>query len=87
MELQTLLADEIARPQAMDAIRSMIERIDVHHGQERGKPNVILVGALAQILGFAQQTKTAASKGDGGRVLMAVGACKQRESLILPVRL
>ena len=75
MELQFLLADEAARTQAMDVIRSMIEKIEVHAGQEPGKPAVILVGALAQILAFTQQKTTAASSsGDGGRVLMVAGA-------------
>ncbi len=74
-KLQTLLTDETARPRAMDLIRSMIERIEVHAGQEPGKPAVILVGALAQILAFTQQKTTAASgSGDGGRVLMVAGA-------------
>ncbi len=73
-ELQSLLTDETARPQTMEIIRSMIERIEFHAGEERGKPNVILVGALAQILSFTQQSKTAASLGDDGRVLMVAGA-------------
>ena len=81
-ELQSLLTDETMRSQAMDVIRSMIERIEVHAGEERGKPDVILVGALAQILAFTQQnkqTKTAASgAGDDGRVLMVAGARYQR---------
>ncbi|MCK5275678.1 MAG: recombinase family protein, partial [Alphaproteobacteria bacterium] len=72
-ELQSLLTDETTRSQAMEVIRSMVERIEVHEGQERGKPDVILVGALAQILAFAQQSKTAASCRDGGRVLMVAG--------------
>jgi hypothetical protein len=74
-ELQTLITDETARPQAMDIIRSLIDHIEVHEGKERGKPNVILVGALAQILAFTQQNKTAASNGSDGRVLMVAGAC------------
>ncbi len=73
-DLQSMLTDETARPQAMEIIRSMIERIEVRAGQDRGKPDVILVGALAEILVFTQQTKTAASSGDGGRVLMVAGA-------------
>ncbi|MEE8261833.1 MAG: recombinase family protein [Gammaproteobacteria bacterium] len=77
-ELQSLLTDETARPQAMELIRSMIEHIEVHAGKERGKPDVILVGALAQILAFTQQNNTAASNGDGGRVLMVAGARNQR---------
>ena len=53
----------------------MIQRIEIHEGKERGKSDVILVGALAQILAFTQQTKTAASfTGDSGRVLMVAGA-------------
>ena len=78
-ELQSLLTDETARPQAMELIRSMIEHIEVHAGKERGKPDVILVGALAQILAFTQQNNTAASNGDGGRVLMVAGARNHRE--------
>ena len=75
MELRTLLEDETARPEAMDIIRTMIERIEVHQGPERGKPNVILVGALAQILGFSQQKTTAApGSGGDGMVLMVAGA-------------
>ena len=58
----------------MDIIRTMIDRIEVHTGQERGKPDVILVGALAQILTFTQQKQNAAYYGDGGRVLMVAGA-------------
>ncbi len=74
-ELQSLLMDETARPQAMDIIRSMIERIEVHAGAEHGKPDVVLVGALAQILAFTQQKTTAApGSGGGGRVLMVAGA-------------
>ena len=77
-ELQILLADETARPQAMDLIRSMIDHIEVHVGPERSKPDVILVGALAQILAFTQQNKTAASNGSDGRVLMVAGARNRR---------
>ena len=64
----------------MELIRSMIERIEVHAGRKRGRPDVIMVGALAQILAFTQQTKTAAScSGDDGRVLMVAGARNPRE--------
>ena len=73
-ELQDLLADENTRPQAMDCIRALIERIEVHPGKERGQCDVVLVGALAQILAFVQQRTTAASDGDGGTFLMVAGA-------------
>ena len=77
-ELQSLLSDENTRPEAMDLIRAMVDRIEVHEGPERGKPDVTLVGALAAILAFTQQDKTAAPCGDGGRVLMVAGARNQR---------
>lgn len=73
-ELHTLLADDTTRHQAMDIIRSLVDRIEVHPGEKRGKPEVILVGTLANILEYAcAQTKTAASMGDGGRVLVVAG--------------
>ena len=71
-----LLADETARPQAMDLIRSMIGHIEVHIGEKRSNPKVILVGALAQILAFTSKNNTPASKGSDGRVLMVAGARK-----------
>lgn len=74
LELQSLLTDETSRPRAMDLIRSLIDRIEVKEGDERNKPEVILVGALAHILGFSQQNNTAASLGDDGRVLLVAGA-------------
>jgi hypothetical protein len=40
----------------------------------RAWPLRIIVGALAQILAFAQQKATAASSGDGGTFLMVAGA-------------
>jgi hypothetical protein len=72
--LQTLLADETARPQAVEIIRSLIERIDVHPGAERGRCEVIIVGALAHILAFTQQQTTAVPGGDDGTFLMVAGA-------------
>ena len=74
IELQSLLTDETTRHQAMDIIRSMIDRIELHAGQERDKPDVILIGALAQILAFTQQKNTVASNGSDGRFLMVAGA-------------
>ncbi len=52
----------------------MIDHIEIHVGTDRGNPDVILVGALAQILAFTQQNRTAASNGSDGRVLMVAGA-------------
>ena len=71
--LQQALADEAIRPGVVDTIRSLIDRIEVHPGQMRGRCEVIVVGALAQVLAFAQQKTTAASSGDGGTFLMVAG--------------
>jgi len=72
-ELQSLLTDESSRPQAMELIRAMIDRIEVHKGEERDKPEVILIGALSEILAFTQGNTTAAPNDDSGRVLMVAG--------------
>ena len=74
-ELQTLLVSTETRTQAMESIRSLIERIEVFPGKTRGNPDVIVVGALAQILAFGQtKSSTAPSLEDDGRVLMVAGA-------------
>jgi hypothetical protein len=77
-ELKTLLMDESSRPQAMELIRSLIERIEVHKGEERGNPEVILIGALSEILAFTQSKTTASPNGDSGRGLRVAGARNQR---------
>ncbi len=73
IELQSLLTDEASRPQAMELIRAMIDRIEVHEGETRSKPEVILIGALSEILAFTQGNTTAAPIGDDGRNLMVAG--------------
>ncbi len=75
-ELAGLLTDEASRPQAMEIIRGLIERIEVAPGQARGKANVTLYGALASILDFALGATHAKATADGGlcRVLMVAGA-------------
>ena len=73
-ELRTLLVSTETRTQAMESIRSLIQRIEVFPGKRRGNPDVILVGALAQILAFGQtRTSTATSLEDDGRVLVVAG--------------
>lgn len=74
-EMNSLLTDDTMHRRAMDIIRSLVYRIEVHQGEKRGKPKVNLVGALESILEYAcVQTRTAASMGDGGRVLVVAGA-------------
>jgi site-specific DNA recombinase len=71
--LQEMLQDEMARPAVVEIVRSLIDRIEIHPGQRRGQCEILLVGALAQILAFAQQKSTAASSGNGGTYLMVAG--------------
>ena len=78
-ELQTFLADEMLRPEAMEIIRSLIDHIEVHDSGTRDQPDVILVGALAAILDYTHQNKTAALISEnGGRVLLVAGARNRR---------
>ena len=72
-ELPALLTDDATRPQAMDIIRSLIDRIEVAEGAERGKPDVILIGALAAILAFTQNDNAALISENGGRVFLVAG--------------
>jgi hypothetical protein len=76
--LQEMLQDEMARPGVVDVVRSLIDRVEIHSGQERGHCEIVLVGALAQILAFTQQKRTAASSGNGGTYLMVAGVRNQR---------
>ena len=64
---------DATRPQAMDIIRSLIDRIKVAEGEERGKLDVILVGALAAILAFTQKNTAALISENGGRVFLVAG--------------
>jgi site-specific DNA recombinase len=77
-ELPALLTDDATRPQAMDIIRSLIDRIKVAEGEERGKPDVILAGALAAILAFTQKNTGALISENGGRVFLVAGARNRR---------
>jgi site-specific DNA recombinase len=72
-ELKNILNDETTRPQAVDIIRSLIDHIEIIPGQKRGQCEIVVVGALAQFLAFAQQKATAASSGDDGTFLMVAG--------------
>jgi site-specific DNA recombinase len=77
-ELPVLLTDDATRPQAMDIIRSLIDRIEVAEGADRGKPDVVLIGALAAILAFTQNNTAALISENGGRVLFVAGARYRR---------
>ena len=72
-ELPALLTDDATRTQAMDIIRSLIDRVEVTAGVERGKPNVVLIGALAAILALTQNNNAALISENGGRILLVAG--------------
>ena len=71
-ELRVLLTDDATQPQAMDIIRSMIERVEVSEGVERSEPFGLSSWETLPILAYTQNN-TAASIGDDGRVLMVAG--------------
>ena len=63
-------------------IRSTIDRIVVHEAPKRGDPDVALVEMLvAQMIAYAQESKTAGSTGDGkvGGLDMVAGARNHRD--------
>src|SRR5262249_1431307 len=72
-KLQQALKHEATRPQVFETIRSLVDRIEALPGRARGHAEVTVVGALAQILAFAQQKTTAASTRGGGTSLMVAG--------------
>jgi site-specific DNA recombinase len=69
-QLARLLEDEDLRFEAMDAVRSLIDHIEVHPGNKRGECGLILVGALAGILSFATNKYTTRK---GGTNLLVAG--------------
>lgn len=72
--LQHLLTDESTRTEAMDIVRTLIERIEVRAGTKRGSCDVVLVGALAQMLEFACAERRHAVGGGLCRVSVVAGA-------------
>jgi hypothetical protein len=72
-ELQQVLSDETTRPEAVAIVRSLIGQIEVHPGRKRGHCELVIVGAFAQILAFAQKKRTAGPSRDGGTSLMVAG--------------
>ena len=75
-DLGFLMTNEASRPQAVEIIRSLVQRIEVAPGAKRGEAQVTLFGALASILDFAVGAQNAKATADGGfcRVLLVAGA-------------
>jgi site-specific DNA recombinase len=72
-KLQQALEHEATRPQVVGTIHSLVDRNEVLPGRARGRCEVTMVGALAQILAFAHQKTTAAFTRGGGTSLMVAG--------------
>jgi site-specific DNA recombinase len=71
-KLQALRHEE-TRPKVVETIRSLVDRIEVMPGLKRGRCEITIKGALAEILAFAHQKTTAAPKGGGGTSLLVAG--------------
>jgi site-specific DNA recombinase len=69
-DLAGLLCSEDTREEAMTAIRSLVDRIEVRAGTKRGETEVTLVGVLAGILALGTN-KNAAPEGGGTFLLVA----------------
>jgi site-specific DNA recombinase len=72
-KLQQALQHEATRPQVLETIRSLVDRIDVMPGHKRGHCEVTIVGALAQILAFAHEKTTGRLPGRRRYVLDGCG--------------
>ena len=72
-KLYQALQHEATRSQAVETIRSLVDRIEVSPSPEQSHCEVTIEGVLARILAFAHEKTTAASMGDGGTFLMVAG--------------
>ncbi len=73
-KIATLLAQEDTRADAMEAIRSLVDRIEVCAGAKRGETEVTLVGRLAGILALGTNKNTRSDEATGGTFLLVAGA-------------
>ena len=74
-DLNSLLQNEATKHHATGIIRSLIEKIVVSPTGQRGKSDVILHGALASILAYANDTaQSGVVSSSVGRVLLVAGA-------------
>ncbi|MEX2167498.1 MAG: hypothetical protein WD852_10865 [Methyloceanibacter sp.] len=83
--LQRLLDDEETRSQAVEIIRSLIDRIEVHPGQERGHCEAIIVGAPGSNPRFRAAKNNRRLLGRRRYVLDGCGACNHRELTLPPI--
>ena len=72
--LKSLIQNDNTKHQATEIIRSLIEKIVVSPTGQRGKSNVVLHGALASILSYANDTaQSSVLSSSVGRVLLVAG--------------
>ena len=73
-DLKSLIHNDATKHQATEIIRSLIEKIVVSPTGQRGKSDVILHGALASILAYANATSQNGVVSSGvGRVWLVAG--------------
>ena len=73
-DLKSLLQNYATKHQATEIIRSLIEKIVVSPRVQRGKSAVVLHGAFASILAYANDTAhSGAVSSSTGRVLLVAG--------------
>ena len=73
-DLKSLIQNDTTKHQATEIIQSLIEKIVVSPTGQRGKSDVVLHGALASILAYANDTAQSGVVSSGvGRVLLVAG--------------
>ena len=73
-DLKSLIQNDTTKHQATEIIQSLIEKIVVSPTGQRGKSDVVLHGALASILAYANDTAhSGAVSSSTGRVLLVAG--------------
>jgi len=87
--LHEALAESEAHDEALDLLRSLVARIDMNPVEREFE--IILTGEIARMMALSiskvKSRKTAFDEKTACSVKMVAGARKQRDSLILPVRL
>ena len=73
-DLKSLIQNEATKNQATEIIRSLTDKIVVSPTGQRGRSDVVLHGALASILAYANDTAQSGVVSSGvGRVLLVAG--------------
>ena len=86
-ELERVLNDPSVKQEAIELIRRLIERIELKPRNDTKGLDAYLYGDLARVLAFYEcvKQKLPGANVPGSQLSVVAGACKQRESLIVPV--